>query len=71
MTNTEIAALLCSYRAAKNAAKDLRTEMMRVVTEQFGLDQDEARQTSLETFLDGYLVGQGMVQPWRKKSGVE
>lgn len=49
MTNTEIATLLCSYRAAKNAAKDLRTEMMRVVTEQLGLDQDEARQTSLET----------------------
>lgn len=65
MTNLEIAGLLREYALAKNKTKEVRAEMMRVAVEELGLEQKEAQQANLETFLDGYLVGQGMMQSWR------
>lgn len=63
--NIDIVGLLIEYRAAKNKAKELRTEMLRVAVQELGMDQKEALQVNLIDFLDGYLVGQGMQQSWR------
>jgi len=63
--NSEIAGLLRDYQQAKNKTKELRAEMMRVAVDELGMEQKEAQQANLETFLDGYLVGQGMQQSWR------
>ena len=65
LNNNEIANLLCDYRDAKNEVKELRTEMVRLAVDQLGLDQQAAMKRDLETFLDGYLVGQGVMQSWR------
>jgi indole-3-glycerol phosphate synthase len=66
MTNNEIAGLLRDYKQMKQAARGLRMEMLRVAVEELGMEQNEALQANLEVFLDGYLVGQGMMRPWRK-----
>ena len=46
--------------------RDLRVEMLRVAVKELGMEQNEALHANLEVFLDGYLVGQGVVQAWRK-----
>ena len=65
MNNNEIANLLRDYREAKNEVRELRTEMVRVAVDQLGMDQHETMKRDIETFLDGYLVGQGVMQYWR------
>jgi hypothetical protein len=49
----------------KQRAKNLRTELVRIAVEEMGMDQKEAKEMNMETFLDGYLIGQGMMQSWR------
>ena len=70
LNNNEIANLLCDYRDAKNEVRELRTEMVRVAVE-IGMDQQLAMKRDLETFLDGYLVGQGVMQSWRHTGEVQ
>lgn len=65
-TNHEISALLRQYHEVKRCARNLRVEMLRVAVEDLGMEQNEALQANLEVFLDGYLVGQGMI-PSRQK----
>lgn len=64
--NARIGALLRQYSAAKREAREVREEMMRVAVDELGLEQSSVRELNLETFFDGYLVGQGVVQGWRK-----
>lgn len=64
--NYEIAGLLRHCQQMKKSTRELRVEMLRVAVEDLGIDQSEALQANLEVFLDGYLVGQGVIQPWRK-----
>jgi hypothetical protein len=66
LTNTEIAGLLADYRRTRALMKELKGEMMRVAVEQLGMDQKEAKDHQIDDFLDGYLVGQGVQQAWRK-----
>lgn len=66
MTNADVAGLLRKYAAAKAHAKELRVEMLQVAVEDCGLTQEAAMKIDITTFLDGYLVGQGMLQPHRQ-----
>ena len=71
MTNHEIAGLLRDYHQIKKNTQDLRAEMLRLVVEELGIKQKVAQQTNLETFLDGYLIGQEMMGSCRKMSNYE
>ena len=66
MTNYEISGLLSSCRQVKQDTRALRVKMLQVAINELGMEQNEALQANLEVFLDGYLVGQGMMQSWRK-----
>jgi hypothetical protein len=68
MTSTDIADLLARYRVNRERQKALKDEMVRVAVEVLGLPQEEAvkKYERLEFILDGYLIGQGMQQEWRK-----
>lgn len=66
MTNVEITGLLVEYRAAKNRAKELKAKMVECAVTDIGVNQKEATQCDIETFLDGYLFGQGVMQSYRK-----
>ena len=66
ISNYEISGLLHHYQQIKKSTRELRLEMLRIAVEDLGLDQSEALQANLEEFLDGYLVGRGMIQSWRK-----
>ena len=63
----QIADLLAEYREIKERQKLVRDDMARACVEVLGLPQDEVakRQADLYALLDGYLIGQGMVQKWR------
>lgn len=65
MTNAQLADLLRKYSAARNLMRDLRGEMVRVCVEHFGMSQSDAVKMDLAAFLDGYLVGHGIIQSWR------
>jgi hypothetical protein len=39
--------------------------MLRIAIEELGMDQRDAMNIDIATFLDGYLVGRGMQQSWR------
>lgn len=39
--------------------------MVRVCVEHFGMSQSDAVKMDLAAFLDGYLVGHGIIQSWR------
>lgn len=65
-TNYEISGLLRHCLQMKKNTREFRIEMLRVAVEELGMEQSEALHANLEVFLDGYLVGQGIVQPWRK-----
>ena len=71
MTNYEIAGLLQEYQQIKKDTQCLRAEMMRLVVEELGIKQKVAQQANLETFLDGYLVGQEMRESCRRMSSYE
>ena len=64
----QIADLLAEYRETKERQKILKEDMVRVAVEVLGMDQLEATRKAdqMYIFLDGYLVGQGMQQSWRK-----
>lgn len=64
--NYEIAGLLSRSQQLKQSSRQLRSSMMRVAVEQFGMEQNAALQANLEAFFDGYLVAQGALQAWRK-----
>ena len=66
ITNYQISGLVRHCQQTKKNARNLRAEMLRIVVEELGMEQSEALQANLEVFLDGYLVGQGMMQSWRK-----
>jgi len=66
ITNYQISALLRHFQQTKTNVRDFRVEMLRVAVEDLGMEQNEALQANLEVFLDGYLVGQGMMQSWGK-----
>ena len=66
LTNYQISALLRHSQQTKNKARNLRLELLKVAVEELGMEQNEALQANLEVFIDGYLVGQGMMQSWRK-----
>lgn len=62
LTNGEIAGLLHDYRQMKGLVRSLRAEMLRIAVDELGLEQKKAQQLSLETFLDGYLLGQEVAE---------
>ena len=64
--NYEISGLLRHSQQMKKNARKLRVELLRVAVDELGMEQNAALQSNLEVFLDGYLVGQGMLQSWRK-----
>ena len=66
MTSYQISALLRHGQQIKKKSRQLRQELLRIAVEELSMEQDEARQANLEVFIDGYLVGQGMIQSWRK-----
>ena len=66
MSNYQISALLRHCQLTKTKSRQLRLELLRVAVEELGMEQDDALQANLEMFIDGYLVGQGMIQSWRK-----
>lgn len=66
MINYQISALLRHSQQTKKRTRDIRLELSRVAVEELGMEQNEALQANLEVFIDGYLVGQGMMQAWRK-----
>jgi len=66
MANYQISSLLRHCQQARNNARGFRLELLKVAVEELGMEQDEALQANLEVFIDGYLVGQGMMQSWRK-----
>jgi hypothetical protein len=61
-TDYEISGLLLHCQQIKKNTRELRAEMLRVAVEELGMEQSEALQANLELFLDGYLVGQGLVK---------
>ena len=66
MSNVEIARLLRNFKQMKKDARDLRAELLRVAVEELGINRKVAQHTHLKVFLDGYLVGQGMMQSCRE-----
>ena len=69
MENNDVAALLRSYQSARNQVKDLRIELVKFAVEELGMDQKEVSKIEIDSFLDGYLVGQAIQQPWRNIGG--
>ena len=68
MLNEEIADMLCDNHRAKIDMKEIKAKMIRFVVEDLGMDQQDATQVDIMSFLDGYLVGRGMQQSWRNIS---
>ena len=66
----EIADLLAEYRDNRERQRILKDEMVRVAVEVLGLPQDEMvkKADRIDMLLDGYLIGQGMRQEWRKSA---
>ncbi len=62
---TEIADALRYYARAKNEQKRIRNELVKMAVNYCGIDQSEAVKLDIVTFLDGYLVGNGIIQNWR------
>ena len=62
-----IADVLADYRDAKERQRLARDDMVRIVVDVLGLPQEEAVKTDLYALLDGYLIGQGMMQAHRKE----
>ncbi len=69
--NKRVADLLAEHRRMKEEQKALRVRMLEVAVEHLGVDQREAMQMNLEPLFDGFLLGQGVMQKWRKPEGEE
>lgn len=65
VTNDEITKRLVAYREARRAVKEAHQGVIEAAVE-MGLDQQLAVNGSAVPFLDGCLVGQGIMQQWRK-----
>jgi indole-3-glycerol phosphate synthase len=62
--STQIANLLVRMRRSKRVQTRLRVAMCEICVREFGIDQSKAPQIC-ESFLDGYLVGLGIMQAHR------
>ncbi len=69
--NKRVADLLAEHRRIKEEQKALRGRMLEVAVEHLGIDQREAMQMNLEPLFDGFLIGQEVMQKWRKPESVE
>ena len=69
--NKRVADLLAEHRRMKEEQKALRGRMLEVAVEHLGVDQKEAMQMNLEPLFDGFLLGQGVMQKWRRPEGEE
>ena len=69
--NKRVADLLAEHRRIKEEQKALRGRMIEVAVEHLGIDQREAMQMNLEPLFDGFLIGQEVMQKWRKPESVE
>lgn len=69
--NKRVADLLAEHRRMKEEQKALRARMLEVAVEHLGVDQREAMQMNLEPLFDGFLIGQEVMQKWRKPESVE
>jgi len=67
MNNRELVKLLHEYADAKKKVKEIRVELVKVVVQDIGMEQKEAHAMDIETFLNGYLIGQDVKESWRKK----
>lgn len=65
MRNSEMATLLRELNNAKLRIKDIKKELTIFLVEGIGLSQKEARESNVESIIDGYLIGQGVIQTWR------
>lgn len=65
MDNAEITKRLADYREARRAVKEAHQRVIEAAVE-MGMDQKDAVNGNAMTFLDGCLVGQGILQEWRK-----
>jgi hypothetical protein len=59
-----IAGMLLRYRYFKNELDIVKQELRRAVYE-CGVPQEEIAKMSVNDFLDGYLIANGIVQPYR------
>ena len=69
--NKRVADVLAEHRRIKEEQKALRGRMLEVAVEHLGVDQREAMQMNLEPLFDGFLIGQEVMQKWRKPESVE
>ena len=69
--NKRVADVLAEHRRIKEEQKALRGRMLEVAVEHLGIDQREAMQMNLEPLFDGFLIGQEVMQKWRKPESVE
>lgn len=66
MTNKQLGELLRRYAAEKKALRDTMAEMLKFCVENLGLAQADMMKIDPSVLLDGYLIGQGVMQGWRK-----
>lgn len=66
MNNAQIAGLLRRQESEKNALRLTRAEMLKVCVDQLGILQADVMKIDPSVLLDGYLIGQGVMQEWRK-----
>ena len=66
MNNKQLGELLRRYAAEKKAHRDTRAEMLRFCVDHLGLAQADMMKIDPAVLLDGYLIGQGVMQAWRK-----
>lgn len=64
MTNTEIVKLLREFKDTRSLMKQKRLELI-IAANSLGVSQKECTKIDIITFLDGYLIGQGMWPVWR------
>ena len=63
----EIVGLLLDYREAKDAAAEIRIDMLMVAVEHCGGNQAKLQNGDVALYLDGFLVGAGVMQDFRKE----
>lgn len=65
ITNAEITKKLHEYYDARTRLRDCRVELMKIAVD-LGADQEILQRGTPSDFLDGYLVGQGILPTYRK-----
>jgi len=64
MDNKGLADLLHDLDYAKQQVAEVRLRMLVAVCDK-GVDRMAAQKINLADWIDGYLVGQGVIQTWR------